>query len=73
MKVFVEKHVKENETMTKTSKLIGLLIKTCILPIKVSDNREGLKNKKKKSMEFSITGRGGLPHSTLFLLSIFRQ
>ena len=39
MKVFVEKHVNENETITKTSKFIGLLMKTCILPIKVSDNK----------------------------------
>ena len=39
MKVFVEKQVNKDETMTKTSKFIGLLIKTCILPIKVSGNK----------------------------------
>ena len=42
MKVFVEKTLPnvENEVkMTKTSKYLRLLIKSCILPIKITDNK----------------------------------
>ena len=42
MKVFVEKTLPnvENEVkMTKTSKYLILLIKSCILPIKIRDNK----------------------------------
>ena len=42
MKVFVEKtspNVENEVKMTKTSKFLGLLLKSCILPINVSDNK----------------------------------
>ena len=42
MKVFVENTsptVKNEVEMTKTSKFLGLLIKSCILPIKISSNK----------------------------------
>ena len=42
MKVFVEKtspNVKNEEKMTKTSKFLGFLIKSCILPIRISNNK----------------------------------
>ena len=37
MKVYVD--IKNEGKMTKTSKFLGLLIKSCILPIRISDNK----------------------------------
>ena len=46
MKVFVEKtssNVKIDVEITKTSKFLGLLIKSCILPIRILDNKVNFK------------------------------
>ena len=73
MKVFVDKshhHVKNEEKKTKTSKFIGLLIKTCILPIKITGNQVLFECYSMK-MLIHVIGIFGFASSTFYGLIIF--